>query len=394
MSGLMLSCLLLLLAPVGLAAALVDCDFEQDPTDAAWTLGMHGDRKPEGTWTDATSASGTHALTVSAGWWATPRIAMKPFQYYRVRLASVSDSKAYWWVCFFGKDGKPLASDHYSSLHASDDWRQREYCFRARHNAVAAEVRFQAISTPLFVDDVRVDAVSRADVATWQDRMLEAIPPVDVSRVPRPGPLLKRSMDCLRSGKPLRVVMLGDSIINDTGNSGWEALVERMYPGARIHTVISVRGGTGCTYYRQENRVKAYVLDLRPALLIIGGISNGYDVEAIRDVVRQVRVESDPDILVLSGAVSNHDDMLRHIARLSKAEQEAALERARNYRPGLARMAAEEKVEYFDIREHWDAYVAAIRKHPEWLRRDRPHCNSRGHQVLARLMAAYFSPAP
>jgi len=388
----MLSGLLLVLAPLGFAAVRVESDFETDPVAAGWSMGMHGDRKPEGAWTAATAASGTHSVTAEVGWWATPRFAVEPFHYYRLRLASFGDSKAYWWVRFYDAKGDVLVSDHYASLHASDDWRQHEYCFRARHNAVAADVRFQAITTPVFVDDVRVEPIDRAGVLAWQDRVLETIPPVDTSRVPHPGPLLKRTMDKLRSGKTLRVVMLGDSIINDTSNSMWETLVERAYPGARIQVVTSVRGGTGCTYYREENRVQPYVLDLKPELLLIGGISNGYDFEAIRDVIRQVRAKSDPDILVLSGAVSNADDQRRHMANWPEAKRKAAIEKAKNYRPGLARMTAEEKVEYFDIREHWDAYVAKIRKHPEWLRRDRPHCNHRGHQVLARLMAAYFSP--
>jgi hypothetical protein len=65
----------------------------------------------------------------------------------------------------------------------------------------------------------------------------------------------------LASGGPLRIVMLGDSICNDTSKSLYETLLARIYPKAKIEIVTSVRGGTGCWYYKDEGRVKPYVLD-------------------------------------------------------------------------------------------------------------------------------------
>lgn len=386
-------CALCLAAVVrGQGRMLLSADFESDPRKAGWTVGGYPHQKPTGEWTDKTSVSGTRALRADEGWWGSPRLKVEPLQHYRLTFSATVEGKGYWWVAFFDAEGELLPSDHYSSIYPSDEWQSYEFCFRARHDSVGAEVRFRAIAAPLFVDDVAVETISRADVAKWADRMYGQIPPVELRDVPRPGRLLARSMAKLREGKPLRVVMLGDSIINDIGNTGWDVLVERAYPGAKIELIHAVRGGTGCPYYREENRVKPYVLDHKPALLIIGGISNGHDPESIRDVIRQVRAKSDPDILVLSGAVSTWDDLMVYIAKWPKEKQQAFIQAARNYRPGLERMAREEKVEYFDLRAHWDAYVAKIRKHPEWLRRDRPHCNTRGRMVIARLMATYFSP--
>lgn len=373
---------------------LLATDFESDPQQAGWTLGGHPHQKPKGEWTDKTSVSGARALRVDQGWWSSPRLKVEPLEYYRLAFHAAVEGKGYWWAAFFNAKGEQLDSDHYSSIYPSDEWRQDEFCFRARHDAVAAEVRFQAIAAPLFVDDVRVEAASRPDVAAWADRTWRAMPPANLGAVPRPGKLLERTMARLRQGRTLRIVLLGDSIINDIGNSPWDALLERAWPGARIEVIHSVRGGTGCQFYRLENRVQSYVLDHKPDLLIIGGISNGDDPEAIREVIRQVRAKSDPDILVMSGAVSTWEDLEAYFEarKLSPEERDEALRRARAYRPGLAAMAAEEKVECFDLRAHWDAYVERIRKHPEWLRRDRPHANCRGHMLLARLVAAYFAP--
>jgi lysophospholipase L1-like esterase len=132
------------------------------------------------------------------------------------------------------------------------------------------------------------------------------------------------------------------------------------------------------------------VLDYEPDLLIIGGISHGYDPEAIRSVIRQVRRKADPDILVMSGAVSFPPDFDRLFPDLPPHQRAAQIRLAKNYRPALAKVAQQEKVEYLDIRSLWDAYERSIRKHPMWLRRDHVHANARGRQVLARILEAYF----
>ncbi|MFW6162380.1 MAG: SGNH/GDSL hydrolase family protein, partial [Planctomycetota bacterium] len=371
---------------------LLATDFESDPREAGWTLGGYPHQEPKGSWTDKTSVSGRRALRSDEGWWSSPRLEVEPLAWYRVTFAATVEGKGYWWVKFFDADGEGLDSDHYSSVYPSDEWQSHDFCFRARHNAAWAELRFQAVAAPLFIDDPRVETISREEVARWADRKYLELPPARLDAVPRAGTLLARTMARLRDGKTLRVVMLGDSIVNDIGNSPWDVLVERAWPGGRIELILSVRGGTGCQWYKQDNRVQPYVLDHRPDLLVIGGISNGHDPESIRAVIRQVRAKQDPDILVLSGALSTWDDFQRHIARWPEDKQQEAMRRARAYRPGLERMTAEEEAAYFDLRAHWDAYVERIRKHPEWLRRDRPHANCRGRMVLARLLAAWFAP--
>jgi len=374
------------------AASFPRSDFEANPAEAGWSLGHHPHQTPKGSWIDTTSASGRHALRVEKGWWASPRFEVEPFACYRLRFAAAAEGKAYWSVQFFDAAGRVLAADHYASIYPSEEWRSYEFCFRSRLKAATAEVRFQAMAAPLLVDDAAVEPISRPDVARWADRIYAAIPPIDAQAVPPPSKLLARTLARLRKGGTLRIVLLGDSIMNDTGNSAFDVLIERLYPRARIELIHSVRGGTGCPYYRRENRVQSYVLDLEPDLLIIGGISNGHDPEAIRDVVRQVRARSDPDILVLSGAVAPWELFLDYVRKLPAEKRQPAIERAKHYRPRLARMAAEEKVATLDIRALWDAYVERIRKPPMWLRRDPPHANARGHQVLARILAAYFAP--
>jgi hypothetical protein len=187
--------------------------------------------------------------------------------------------------------------------------------------------------------------------------------------------------------------MLGDSIINDTGNSAYDVLLERLYPGAQVEVINSVRGGTGCTYYQMENRIKPFVLDYQPDLLIIGGISHSYDAEAVRGVIGQVRKQSDTDILVMTGGVCPLDVMIDNRLKYSKKSTREQLQQLSDaYRPALEKMAAEEKVAYFDLRATWDREVPKARTHPTWFHRDPVHANARGKQVLARILENYFRP--
>ena len=109
-------------------------------------------------------------------------------------------------------------------------------------------------------------------------------------------------------------------------------------------------------------------------------------------VVRQVRAESDCEILLMSGAISFPDDLDTMFPNLPEAERRKRIDRIKDYRPGLGRVARQEKCELLDMRAFWDAYEQSTRMHPMWLRRDVVHANARGRQVVARVLEAYFAP--
>jgi hypothetical protein len=69
---------------------------------------------------------------------------------------------------------------------------------------------------------------------------------------------LPKTRERLTEGGTLRVVMLGDSIVNDTSRSCWNLLLERDYPNCRIEKITSVRGSTGCWWYKEPGRVKKF----------------------------------------------------------------------------------------------------------------------------------------
>ena len=80
---------------------------------------------------------------------------------------------------------------------------------------------------------------------------------------------LPETKKLLTEGERLRVVMLGDSIVNDTSRSCWNLLLEQHYPKCRIIKTTSVRGSTGCWWYKDDDRLKKYELFLpHPSLLV------------------------------------------------------------------------------------------------------------------------------
>lgn len=190
----------------------------------------------------------------------------------------------------------------------------------------------------------------------------------------------------LRQGKPLKVVMLGDSIVNDTHRSDWSDLLQAHYPDSEITVVAVVRGSTGCWWYKDEERVKQYVIPLKPDLLIVGGISHKNDVDSIRDVIRQVQELHPCDVLLMTGAFgSNNPKVDLYWSFDIPLNQD-------NYRRNLYALSNEMHTGFLDMTAHWGRYMKDSPNPIEWFKRDDIHANIRGEQVLGAIMANHFEP--
>lgn len=209
-----------------------------------------------------------------------------------------------------------------------------------------------------------------------------------ISYTPEPGRFqhLPKTVEKLKNGPALKMVLLGDSIMGNTSASEFQLLLERNYPECKIHKIASLRSSTGCKYYQEENRVQDYVLRHEPDLLVIGGISNGGDWEAVRSVVRQCRAEM-PGLEVLLvtpvfGAV--HDPHIRN--------WQYALDEAKDpFRFNLKKVAEEEKCAFFDMTAPWYQTILDSGKTYGWFMGDAVHANDRGCQIIGRLLEIYFS---
>jgi len=126
------------------------------------------------------------------------------------------------------------------------------------------------------------------------------VPPTDWTH-------LRRTRRILTEGGDLRLLALGDSIVNDTMRSGWVAQLQEAYPKARIQATVYVRGGGGCQHYREEGRVEKYILPRQPDLVYIGGISQR-NVESMREVIQQLRAGlPELEILLATGTFGTAD---------------------------------------------------------------------------------------
>jgi len=215
----------------------------------------------------------------------------------------------------------------------------------------------------------------------------QAMPPGHFTPPPSDWKYLPRTRKILTEGGELRILALGDSIINDTMRSGWVAKLQEAYPKARIQTTVYVRGGGGCQHYREEDRIAKYVLPRKPDLMIIGGISEK-NVESIREVIHQLRDGlREVEILLTSGTFGTTDP--RDAATLARAPHSGT----GAYGQALGALATEEHCAYLDMTTPWAEYIRSAKIHPQLFYRDVVHANEFGEQILAKIMMSFFAPA-
>jgi lysophospholipase L1-like esterase len=196
---------------------------------------------------------------------------------------------------------------------------------------------------------------------------------------------IPKTMKKLREGGELRMVLLGDSIMGNTSGSSFELLLMRDHPKCKLIKIASLRSSTGCKYYQLENRVQDYVLKHKPDLLVIGGISNGGDAEAVRSVIKQVRAQQPGiEVLLLTPVFGAMRD--EHIKTFTREIDTTTS----NFRWNLQKVAAEEKCAFFDMTGPWWQYIQDSGKTYGWFMGDAVHANARGCQIIGRLLELWF----
>ena len=196
---------------------------------------------------------------------------------------------------------------------------------------------------------------------------------------------LRRTRRILTEGGDLRLLALGDSIVNDTMRSGWVGQLQAAYPNAAIQATVYVRGGGGCQHYREEDRVAKFILPRKPDLVFIGGISQK-DLASTREVIRQLRAGlPEVEILLATGAFGTADP--RDPVSLAKAPYSGT----GAYGKALRALAAEERCAYLDLTTPWAEYIRAARVHPHLFYRDVVHANEYGEQILAKILMAFWT---
>ncbi len=195
---------------------------------------------------------------------------------------------------------------------------------------------------------------------------------------------MHRTRRMLIEGGELRLLALGDSIVNDTMRSGWVALLQEAYPKANITATVYVRGGGGCQHYREEERIAKNVIPRKPDLVFIGGISQKR-IADIREVIHQLRAGlPEVEILLATGAFGTADP------RDPKALAKAGHSGTGIYGAALKQLAAEERCAYLDMTAPWAEYIRSSGLHPHRFYRDVVHANEYGEQILAKILMAFW----
>jgi len=229
------------------------------------------------------------------------------------------------------------------------------------------------------------DAFAGMDTLQRIDAVYAAMDPIAFRPAADRFANIPKTIAKLRDGGELRLVLLGDSIMGNTSASSFELLLMRDYPKCKITKIASLRSSTGCTYYKDENRVQDYVLKHNPDLLVIGCISNRGDAEAVRSVIRQVRAQKpDTEVLLLTPVFGATQD--EHIRTFTREIDTTTS----NFRFNLQKVAAEEKCAFFDMTSPWWTYIQDSGKTYGWFMGDSVHANERGCQIIGRLLEIWF----
>lgn len=197
---------------------------------------------------------------------------------------------------------------------------------------------------------------------------------------------LTRTRNRLTGGGTLHVLGLGDSIVNDTFRSGWLAKLQKAYPKSRIEGMVYVRGGGGCQHYKEEGRIRKYLVPLKPDLVFLGGISQK-DIESIREVIHQIRATlPDTEFLLATGVFGTADP------RVPEELSKAPCSGTGKYGTELKQLANDEHCAFLDMTTPWAEYIQSSKVHPLLFHRDIVHANEFGEQILSKILMAYFSP--
>ena len=324
-------------------------------------------------------------------------------------------------VFFYDKKGKVLP-DCYDTLYPDPEGRHYERVLYAWDEVDTFEVFFQkpwamneksGDRCSLEVSNVKIETATWEDAVEYADRIygeVAAKAPLDFAPEGDWTALLPRTMDALKTGKPWRVVMLGDSIIQDTFHSQFHALVKREFPKSDVEWILSMRGGTGCWHYCLAENFYSYVVDHKPDLLIIGGISNWAEhnetnrkdvgpsgADAMLRVAKLARERLGCEILVVNQPL--HCDRRPRPAVADASEPLPKMPFSAQWfgtlTPKLEYDALRKRCESAKI-QWWDEFVPCYTwlfgsgLPFEWYSRDTVHSGELGKQIIGRVMLGYF----
>ena len=326
--------------------------------------------------------------------------------YYRLTFRAKTSDHCYWWVDFYDADNN-LLPDVNSAVYPNSDREDYDQMVYAQAAATSLRLAFQS-THGVTVRDLAVRQATTEEAGEWGDALYASLPPLQFQPPADSFQLLPKTAAALKEGKTWRVVMLGDSIQNDSFNSVFQALVKRDFPQSQLDFIISVRGSTGCWYYQSPEHFAEYVTRYQPDLLMIGGISNLNEdpdnvpggMAKIGRVIEQAKTLG-CEIVLLSPPhcwdwrpfdAGNPGAPLPAMTWTEATLETKDVASSLLWTP-LMELAAKQGIAFWNMTVPTADYVAQSCKPHNYFNRDYIHNNDRGKQIIGRCLQRYFLTA-
>lgn len=363
-------------------------EFETDPFEEGWfwdKATWENKRGEPGNAEWVERRDGGPCLEVQDGMWRSPRISLAPLTFVHVHIESKAASEGYWGLLSYDTEDVEIPASPYSQIPGSQSWITNDAAVLIPEDSTYSRVLLWPRKDPIRADGVVVTPVSRAKALEIGERTYSQIPPVDPSYEDSPRTGLSHTLEALRGGGELTILLLGDSVSNDMANGNFQLLLERHFQGSRVTLLNKVGSGAGAKAFLENDRIGDMIAEHEPDLVMFGGISNTVkDIPAIRRLAARVKEHGETEFLVFSGTML--------MPRYWENYQRSLASRT-PYRDAIRQAAEETGFGFCDLGGAWETYAQSCGKPVGFFRRDHHHANERGKQAYAHLLAAYLVQA-
>ena len=374
--------------PAASQSIVYQTNFEQNPFEAGWywdkaTWEKKAGKPGTALWVDRKDDG--KCIEVRDGMWRSPKISVEPLSFYRVKLEAKTGANCYWGLLSYDDKDVEIPASPYCQVPASDDWQTNGSAVLIPEDAIYSRVLLWPMKSPLLADNVVVEKLTRKEALGVMDSIYQEIPKVDPAFADKTQTGLSNTAKALKQDGELTIMLIGDSVANDMGNSNFHLLLEQKYPKARVTLLNKVGSGASAKSFLENDKIDAMLEEHDPDLVMFGGMSNREnDVPDIKKLARRVQARGGTDFLAFTGTML----MPRYWTNI-----EGSQTHRKPYREALKGAGGEIGFAVCDLGGAWEEYVKDAGKPVEFFRRDGHHANEYGKQAYGRLMAAYLLSA-
>ncbi len=197
--------------------------------------------------------------------------------------------------------------------------------------------------------------------------------------------LLERTINKLKTGKPLLITALGDSL-----TFGWmvkkgylaflQEMLSKKYPSSEIDIIN--RGIPGDTMEGGLYRLQNQVINTQPDLILIQfGLNDafcGYPVSDFQDktisMVRDIKTKTDSEILLMTSSALNENDM----------------KTVEKYYDIIVRTAEKEKISIAKVHNYWTKNISDGISFNTLVQDDKVHPTEAGYCLIAEAIMEHL----